>query len=270
MEILGLSERSACGLVSLCRATWQYRSERSDDSELRNRIKALAEERRRFGQKRIYLLLRREGRVVNHKRVERIYREERLIVRIRRRKKRSSVVRVPLAAAERINQRWSMDFISDQLSYGRKFRGLCVVDEYTREALAIEVDFSLTGVRVSRVLDRVIEERGSPESITVDNGPEFSGNKLDGWAYQKGVRLNFIQPGKPTQNAYIESFNGRLRDECLNENQFLTLQEVRTITEMWRRDYNEKRPHSSLKGLTPNEFVQKQKGTCLPIHGGLN
>ena len=251
METLGLSKRSACKLVSLCRASWHYKSHRQDDSVLRKRIKALAEERRQFGQKRIYLLLVREGWKVNHKKVERIYREERLILRIRRRKKRAATVRVPLPEAKHPNQRWSMDFISDQFSWGRRFRGLCIVNDYTRETLTIEIDFSLTGLRVSQVLDRLLEERGKPESITVDNGPEFSGNKLDGWAYAKGVRLNFIEPGKPMQNAYIESFNGRLRDDCLNENQFLTLQEVRTITEMWRRDYNSQRPHSSLKGLTP-------------------
>lgn len=258
---MGLSERSACRLVNLCRGTWQYKSIRQDDVHLRERIKTLAEERRRFGQKRIYLLLRREGWRVNHKKVERIYREERLIVRIHRRKKRAAFVRVALPAADRKNQRWSMDFISDELRSGRRFRGLCVVDNYTREALAIEVDYSLTGLRVSRILDRLIEEHGAPDSITVDNGPEFSGNKLDGWAYEKRVRLNFIQPGKPTQNAYVESFNGRFRDECLNENQFLTLQEVQTITEMWRRDYNEQRPHGSLNGLTPNEFAEKNKDT---------
>ena len=257
IKTLGLSERQACGLVSLWRGTWQYEACRDSDEKLRHRIKNLAEERRRFGQKRIYVLLKREGWKVNHKKVERIYREERLMVRVRRRKKRASVVRVPLSPAQRINQRWSMDFVSDSLRNGRRFRGLCVVDDYSREALAIEVDFSLGGYRVSRVLDILMEERGFPEAITVDNGPEFSGNKLDAWAYCKGVKLNFIQPGKPQQNAYIESFNGRLRDECLNENQFLSLQEAQTLTEMWRRDYNDNRPHGALNGLTPNEFVRK-------------
>lgn len=268
--VLGLSHRSACGLVGLCRSTWQYRTRKRDDSALRRRIREIAAVRRRFGQKRIWLALFREGIRVNHKKVERIYREEGLSLRLKRRKKRASEVRVPLAPAERPGQRWSMDFVSDSLLGGRRFRGLCVVDDFARESLAIELDFSMGGARVAEVLDQLVEERGAPEAVTLDNGPEFAGNALDAWAYRRGVKLNFIAPGKPIQNAYAESFIGRLRDECLNENQFLTLQSARWIVEAWRRDYNEQRPHGSLDGHTPLEFAKKHedmvKQTGTPDH----
>lgn len=203
-------------------------------------------------------MLKREGLVVNHKRTERIYREEGLILRKRRKcRKRGSLLRIEMPVAAKPNQRWSMDLMSDSLSTGRRFRVLTIVDDYSRECPAMEVDTSINGVRVVRTLERLAQMRGLPKVITVDNGPEFAGQALDEWAYQKGVTLNFIEPGKPVENAYIESFNGKFRDECLNENWFMSLFQAREIVETWRMDYNQERPHSSLGNLTPQEFAQK-------------
>lgn len=255
---MGRSERGACRVVGLSRSTWQYRANRKrDDEPLKAAIRKIAEKRRRFGQERILLVLRREGWKDNHKRVSRVYGELGLSLRLKRRQKRSASVRVPMPAATGPNQAWTMDFVHDRLASGRVFKCLTVVDEFTRECLAIEVDFGLTGERVTRVLDRLIEQRGKPAGIRSDNGPEFAGNALDAWAYRQGVKLDFIQPGKPTQNAFIESFNGRLREECLNDNQFQTLVEAQVVIEVWRKDYNEERPHGSLNGLTPSEFAGK-------------
>ena len=180
-----------------------------------------------------------------------------LSVRRRQRKRMAGVARVPTPALERPNQRWSMDFVSDALANGRRIRVLTVIDDFTRESLATEVDISLPGLRVTQVLDRLAVDRGLPELITVDNGPEFAGRVLDAWAYTHGVQLHFIDPGKPVQNAYIESFNGRLRDECLNEHWFMSLPLVRTIVESWRDDYNALRPHSALGNQMPQEFAQQ-------------
>ena len=228
---------------------------RSGDQELRERLRQLAGERRRFGYRRLHVMLMREGQMVNHKRVYRVYREEGLTVRKRSRKRVSREARVPLPAPLGADQLWSLDFVSDALSWGRKIRMLTVIDAYSRESLAIEVDTSLPGQRVARVLDRVIGERGAaPAEITLDNGPELTSRALDQWAYEKGVRLHFIEPGKPVQNAFIESFNGRLRDECLNEHWFPSLADARRIIEWWRIDYNQNRPHSSLGNLTPEEY----------------
>ena len=202
-------------------------------------------------------MLLREGYRINHKRTERLYREEGLSLRLKRRRKRSSHLRVVLAEPERINQHWSMDFVSDSLYNGRRFRTLTVVDDLSKECPVLEVDHSLTGQRVARVLDRVALTRGLPDLITVDNGPEFISKALDAWAHANGVKLHFIQPGKPTQNAYIESFNGKFRDECLNEHVFTSLHDAQTKIESWRKDYNENRPHRSLKQLTPNEFAAR-------------
>lgn len=202
-------------------------------------------------------MLLREGYLINHKRTERLYREEGLSLRLKRRRKRCSHLRVVLAEPERINQHWSMDFVSDSLYNGRRFRTLTVVDDLSKECPVLEVDHSLTGQRVARVLDRVALTRGLPDLITVDNGPEFISKALDAWAHAKGVKLHFIQPGKPTQNAYIESFNGKFRDECLNEHVFTSLHDAQAKIESWRKDYNENRPHRSLKQLTPNEFAAR-------------
>lgn len=222
-------------------------------------MKQLAQQWPRFGYRRLHVLLRRSGLGINHKRVQRLYREEGLALRRRKRRKHTCTIRVPLTVAQRPNQRWSMDFVSDVLANGRRIRALTVVDDYTRECPAIEVDTSLNGVRVSRVLDRLAELRGLPESIRTDNGPEFAGKVLDAWAYRRGVKLDFIRPGKPTENGYIESFNGKLRDECLNENWFTTLPEAKLVIENWRNVYNDKRPHSSLGDLTPEEFADRSR-----------
>jgi putative transposase len=253
---LGRSTRKACLLVGLPRVSHDYLPVKGRDDELREKIRELAHQRRRFGCPRIHLLLQREGLVVNHKRTERIYREEGLSLRKRKRKKTAAMSRVILPIPERPNERWSMDFVTDSIVTGRRFRALVIVDDYSRECPAIEVDTSLGGRRVVQVLERLSETRGLPEVITIDNGPEFAGKALDEWAYRRGVKLNFIQPGKPIENAYAESFIGRLRDECLNENWFISLKDARDIIENWRIDYNEGRPHTSLGGLTPREFVE--------------
>ena len=228
---------------------------------MRHRLRELAAQRRRFGSPRLHVLLKREGLVVNHKRTERIYREEGLALRRKRRSKGAAGARVIIPAPERPNQKWSMDFVTDSVVTGRRFRALAIVDDYSRECPAIEVDTSLGGARVVGVLDRLAEMRGLPEVITVDNGPEFAGKVLDEWAYRKGVKLSFIRPGKPVENAFAESFNSRLRDECLNDNWFLSIRHARQVIEAWRRDYNTVRPHSSLGGLAPQEFMELDGNT---------
>ena len=205
-------------------------------------------------------MLKREGLLINHKRTERIYREEGLAFRKKRRRKGAAGARVVMPSPQRTNERWSMDFVTDSIVTGRRFRALAIVDDYSRECPAIEVDTSLGGRRVVGVLERLAETRGLPDVITMDNGPEFVGRALDEWAYRKGVKLNFIRPGKLTENAFLESFNGRLRDECLNTNWFLNLKHAREIIEDWRKDYNEVRPHSSLKGSTPKEYAEAAIG----------
>jgi len=220
-------------------------------------MREIAERRRRFGSPRIHVLLKREGLVVNPKRTERIYAEEGLSLRKRKRKKRAAAIRIELPKPDKPDQRWSMDFMLDQLSDGRRFRVLTLVDSFTRECLTLEVDTSIGGKRVVRVLDRLAFLRGLPEVITVDNGPEFAGKALDEWAYRNNVKLDFIRPGKPVENAFIESFNGKFRDECLNDNWFLSLEDARKIIEAWRLDYNRQRPHSSLGDMTPWEFREK-------------
>lgn len=256
---MGRSRRKACALVGLCRATWHYRRkpETKENRVLRCRIRELAAIRRRFGSFRIWRLLRREGWKANKKRVARIYGEEGLSLRLKRRKKQASAVRVPLPKPTGPNQVWSMDFIWDWLRVGRRLKMLVIVDDFTRECLAIIPAHSLNGQRVAEILERLMEERGRPAAIRSDNGPEFISNALDAWAWEKGIKLDFIRPGKPNDNAYVESFNGKFRDECLNDNQFLTLPEAQVIIESWRKDYNDARPHDSLNGLTPREFAEQ-------------
>jgi putative transposase len=252
-----LSERRACGLVGLGRSSYRYRCRQSDESGLRERLKKLATERRRYGYRRLTVLLNRAGEAVNHKRVYRLYRQEGLSVRRRKRKRIGALERQPLAIPTQTNQRWSMDFVADGLGDGRKFRSLNIVDDYSRECVAAEVDTSIPGGRVVRVLERLSELRGLPQVLVTDNGPEFASQALDVWAYERGVKLHFIQPGKPIQNAFIESFNGKMRDECLNEHWFRTLNEARQTIEAWRKDYNEVRPHSSLGNRTPQQFTAR-------------
>lgn len=222
---------------------------------MRERMRELADQRKRWGLPKIHAVLRREELVVNHKRTERIYREEALLLSIRRRRRKYvSVKRGARKPSTRINERWAMDFVSESLWNGRKIRCLTVVDTFTKKCHRIEVNTSLGGVRVVSVLSELVFFHGKPEEITVDNGPEFSGKVLDQWAYEQGVKLDFIDPGKPAQNCFIESFNGRFRDECLNENYFISMAEARKIIEEWREDYNSFRPHGSLNDLTPGAF----------------
>jgi putative transposase len=256
---LGLSERRSCRVLGIGRSLLQYTPRPDRNGALRARLRELAEIRRRFGSPRLHVLLRREGWTANHKRVERLYRQEGLSLRRKRRHKAASHLRVALPAPCRADERWSMDFVTDSLVNGRRFRALTLVDDHTRESLAIEADFSLTGERVARVLDRLAAVRGLPAVITVDNGPEFAGRALDAWAYRRGVKLHFIRPGHPVENAYIESFNGRLRDECLNEHVFFSLEDARRTLETWRQDYNRNRPHSALGNLTPEEFANQSR-----------
>ena len=253
-----LSERRACALVGTTRSSYRYSASlerREGNRKLGERLRELAAERRRFGYRRLRVLLEREGWGVNHKRVYRLYREEGLAVRRRKRKRIGAVERQPLALPTRPNERWSMDFVTDALNDGRRFRSLNIVDDYNRRCLATEVDTSLPGGRVVRVLKRLGELEGLPEVLVMDNGPEFAGQALGVWAYQRGVKLRFIEPGKPIQNAFVESFNGKFRDECLNEHWFVSLQDAREKIETWRRDYNEVRPHSALGNRTPEEFT---------------
>ena len=254
---LAMSERRACRTMGCARSSWRYRAATPPVDTVRERLRVLAKARPRFGYRRLHVLLQREGVTVNHKRLWRLYREERLAVRRKRRKRAALGRRVVLVAAQRVNERWSMDFVGDSLADGRTFRTLNIVDDFSREAPAIIVDQSLPGQRVVRELEALVAQRGVPEMIVTDNGPEFAGKALDAWAYRRGVTLHFIRPGKPVENAYVESFNGKFRDECLNEHWFTSLAHARDVIEGWRRDYNEVRPHSSLGNATPAEFARR-------------
>lgn len=246
-----MSERRACQAVGCDRMTVRYRSRRPDDAFLRERLRALAHERRRFGYRRLHIFLRREGFVVNHKRLFRIYREERLMVRKRGGRKRALGTRAPMPIPAAPNDLWALDFVSDQFVCGRRFRILAVYDVCTRECLATVADTSLSGRRVARELDRLMAWRGRPKTIVSDNGTELTSNAILVWAAESGVDWHYIAPGKPMQNGFVESFNGRLRDEFLNETLFTSLPQVRLAIEGWRRDYNTVRPHSRIGWLTP-------------------
>jgi len=250
-----MSERRACRVVGCDRMTMRYRSRRPDDPRLRERLLALAKERRRFGYRRLLVFLRREGFVVNHKRLFRIYREERLMVRKRGGRKRALGTRTPMPGAARPNDRWSLDFVSDQFVSGRRFRILGIYDDCTRECLATVADVSLSGRRVARELDVLIAVRGRPKTIVSDNGTELTSNAILAWTADAKVDWHYIDPGKPVQNAFIESFNGRLRDEFLNETLFTSLMQARLALEEWRRDYNTVRPHSRIGWLTPAAYA---------------
>jgi len=212
---------------------------------------------RRYGYQRLHVLLRREGFMLNHKKTYRLYREEQLLVRQRKRRRRAATGRLPLPAPSRRNLRWSLDFVSDQLMDGRRFRCLTVMDDCTRECKGILVDFSIGGERVTRYLDALMASQGKPANTLSDNGTEFTSKAMFYWAQERGVQLNFIEPGKPAQNAFNESFNGRLRDECLNESVFHNIHHARSVIESWRQHYNQERPHSSLGYLTPDEYRQQ-------------
>jgi putative transposase len=246
-----VSERRACRLAGAPRSSYRYRSVAADQTPLRLRLRDLAATRVRYGYRRLHVLLRREGWQINHKRVYRRYREEGLAIRVKRRKKLTSASRVPPTPATRPLERWSLDFLSDSLVDGRRFRILTIVDTVSRVSPAIEIGVSLTGERVVTLLDRLRSTVGVPQRIVIDNGPEFISKALDAWAYQNGVQLEFSRPGKPTDNAFAESFNGRFRDECLNLHWFASLEEVRQTVEEWRIEYNTERPHRALGQQTP-------------------
>jgi putative transposase len=237
------------------RSAVRYRRKRKDDAADRELLRALAAERRRFGYRRLREMAKRAGRVMNLKKVYRLYREEGLAVRRRRGRKRAIGTRAPLQQAQRPNQIWVLDFMADVLETGRRFRVFNVEDQLTREGLAAEVDTSLPGQRVVRALDQIKAERGKPQMIVSDNGTELTSNAVLKWAEENGVEWHYIAPGKPQQNGFAESFNGKLRDECLNEHVFCSLAQARRIIEAWRLDYNAARPHSSLGYLTPEEFA---------------
>jgi putative transposase len=250
-----MSERRACKVIGCCRMTVRYAATRMDDGVLRERMKAMAHERRRFGYRRLHVLLRREGYVVNHKRLFRLYREEKLTVRRRGGRKRAIGTRAPMTIPFAPNDRWSLDFVSDQLIDGRRFRILAVVDDCTRTCLGLVADTSLSGLRVARALDQLIHEHGKPRMVVSDNGSELTSNAILRWADDSRVAWHYIAPGKPIQNAFIESFNGRLRDELLNETLFCSLPHARMMLAAWRDDYNVRRPHSGLGWRTPAEYA---------------
>lgn len=259
IEEKSYSQRRACGLVGIDPKTYRYASRRSDDATVRARLRELANARRRFGYRRLHILLRREGIELNHKKLFRLYREERLAVRRRGSRKRALGTRAPMAIPDGPNQRWSLDFVADALIDSRRFRILGVVDDFSRECLALVVDTSLSGVRVARELDRLVEFRGPPLMIVSDNGTELTSNAILRWQEERGVEWHYIAPGRPQQNGFVESFIGRFRDECLNEHLFERLTQARRIIEAWRIDYNDHRPHTSLNGLTPNEFANRSR-----------
>jgi putative transposase len=261
VDARAISLRRACRVVGLSTATWRYRRRgRVDNAALLARLQAHAAVRARYGYRRLHTLIAREGLVANHKRVHRVYRNAGLQVRRRRRKRITRAERVPLPRPSDRGERWSMDFMVDTLADGRGFRTLNIVDDYTRECVAIEVDRSLPGARVVRVLDHLQATRGWPQRIVVDNGPEFAG-ALDTWAYIHGVELRFIRAGKPIENAYIESFNGKFRDECLNEHWFVSVAEAEAVIEAWRVGYDTVRPHASLGQLTPAAYAAATERT---------
>jgi len=251
-----VSERRACKAVVVDRSSVRYRSRRADDGALRSRLKELASERRRFGYRRLHILLRREGVQINHKKLRRLYREEKLQVRRRGGRKRALGTRAPRIVPQGANQRWSLDFVSDQFGSGRRFRILTVVDDFTKECLALVADTSLSGMRVARELDLVIATRGLPACVVSDNGTELTSCAILSWAQERQVDWHYIAPGKPTQNAFVESFNGKLRDELLNETIFVSLDDARHALADWKNDYNLVRPHSAIGNIAPFEFAQ--------------
>jgi putative transposase len=254
-ERFEVSQRRACNLVNAGRSMVRYRCLRAGaDVSLVRDLERLASERPRYGYRRLHILLVREGQHVNRKRVHRLYREAGLAVYRKKRKRVAHANRQPRVVPVAPNEEWSADFMSDTLASGRSFRVFNVVDDATRECAVCEVDLSLPAARVVRVLDRLVAERGKPKRIVFDNGPEFTSKVLDQWAYDNGVELAFIRPGKPVENCFVESFNGKMRDECLNAHWFTTIADARREIELWRLDYNHVRPHSSLGGLPPAEF----------------
>jgi len=255
MEWFKVSAQRTCGLLLLQRSSFYYRSRKKEHIALKMRLKELAMVRVRFGYPRLTVLLKREGWAVGKKLVYRLYREMGLKMRSKSRRKLASANRGPVAAATSPNERWAMDFMADRLQSGRYFRTLTVIDQFTRECLKLDVAHHMSGTRVVESLERVAEWRGYPKSITVDNGTEFCSRVVDAWAYRNRVKLDFIRPGRPVENGLIESFNGRLRDECLNVHLFWSVEDAYVKLENWREDYNTERPHSALANLPPAAFA---------------
>lgn len=269
MVTKGLSERRALAVLCMSASAYRYQPAPDRNVELRERILALAQRYKRYGVGMIHLKLRQAGLLVNYKRVERLYQEAKLQVRRRKRKKVLVGERQPLVRPTAANQVWSMDFVFDRTAEGRVIKCLTIVDDATHEAVAIEVERAISGLGVTRVLDRLALARGLPQVIRTDNGKEFCGKAMLEWAHNRGVALRLIQPGKPNQNAYIESFNGRLRDECLNEHWFPTLLHARTEIETWRRKYNQERPKNTLGGLTPTAYAEQLAAKAATMKPGL-
>ncbi|ABQ39534.1 IS3 family transposase [Bradyrhizobium sp.] len=268
-----VSQRRACSVIGADRTSMRYRSRRPDDAALRARLRELAAQRRRFGYRRLQILLRREGTRVNHKKLRRLYREERLQVRRRGGRKKAMGTRAPLVLPQGANQRWSLDFLSDQLTNGRRFRVLAVVDDFTRECLTLVADTSLSGRRVARELDAIVAKRGKPCTIVSDNGTELTSTTILSWSQAMQVEWHYIAPGKPTQNAFIESFNGRLRDEFLNDTLFGSLDHAREALALWMDDYNTVRPHSAIGNVPPALYAKlsdpwKQRDGSLELSWG--
>lgn len=275
IEQFQLSERRACRLVGLSRDSFRNPPMASEQTQtLRCRIVDIAHQRRRFGYRRVHDLLRRDFPGVNHKRVYRLYREANLAVRKRKKSKRPLNERVPLQLAKAVNEVWSMDFVSDSLSNGRRLKYLTVADDFSHECVDFAVDFGISGEYVTRLLDRAAVFRGYPDMVRTDNGPEFTSRVFMAWAQTHGIRHILIQPGRPMQNGYIESFNGKFRDEHLNESWFETLQQARNAVSIWKQDYNQVRPHSSVGRIPPAEFAhlhrQRAANECESINSNLD
>lgn len=254
-----VSQRRACSVLGVDRSSVRYRSMRPDDAELRKAMMAVAAERRRFGYRRVHVMLERQGWQVNQKKLRRLYREERLQVKKRGGRKRALGTRRPMLVPERPNERWSLDFVSDAFTNGRRFRVLAIVDDFSRECLALVADTSLSGLRVTRELTAIMARHGRPKTVVSDNGTELTSMALLRWCQETRIDWHYIAPGKPMQNAFVESFNGSFRDELLNETLFSSLAKAREKITEWEEDYNRHRPHSSLGNLTPQEFAQKSR-----------
>ena len=252
-----VSQRRACSILGVDRSSVRYRSVRPDDADLRKAMKQVAAERRRFGYRRVHVMLERQGWQVNQKKLRRLYREEKLQVKRRGGRKRALGTRSPMLVPDRPDERWSLDFVSDAFTDGRRFRVLAIVDDFSRECLGLVADTSLSGLRVTRELTALLARRGRPKTIVSDNGTELTSMAVLRWCQETGVGWHYIAPGKPTQNAFAESFIGSFRDELLNETLFSTLAEARAKIAAWKEDYNRQRPHSSLGNLTPSEFAMK-------------
>jgi transposase InsO family protein len=270
MQAKGMTERRALQVVGMSASAYRYQPRPDRNQALRERIVGLAQRHRRYGAGMIYLKLRQAGEAVNHKRVERLYGLEKLQIRRRRRRKIPVSERQPLLRPGAANEVWSMDFVFDRIATGRSLKALVIVDDATHEAVAVLAEHSIGGERLTRMMDEVCSRRGRPAVIRTDNGKEFTGKAMLNWAYRNGVSLRLIEPGKPKQNAYVESFNGRLRDECLNEHWFTSLPHARLEIERWRREYNDERPKQGLGGLTPTQYAKHLAGKAVTLAGNSN